>query len=40
MQNKLVQDTEGKDENRYPVPDQNKTRIDYPKNPTKPTRTP
>jgi hypothetical protein len=29
-QNKLVQDSEG-NENRYPVPDLNKTKIDYPK---------
>jgi gas vesicle protein len=30
-QNKLVQDSEGKEENRYPAPDPNKTKIDYPK---------
>jgi hypothetical protein len=32
--NKLVQDLEGNEENRYPVPDFNKTKIDYPKEPT------
>jgi hypothetical protein len=37
---KLVQDSEGKEENRYSFPDKNKTRIDYPKNLMKPTRTP
>jgi hypothetical protein len=31
--NKLVQDPEGNEENRYPVPDSNKTKIDYPKEP-------
>jgi hypothetical protein len=33
--NKLVQDSEGNEENRYPVPDPNKTKIDYPKEPNK-----
>jgi hypothetical protein len=31
--NKLVQDSEGSEENGYPVPDSNKTKIDYPKEP-------
>jgi hypothetical protein len=30
---KLVQDSEGNEENRHPVPDPNKTKIDYPKEP-------
>jgi hypothetical protein len=34
-QNKLVQDSEGNEENRYPVPDPNKTKVDYPKKPNK-----
>jgi hypothetical protein len=29
--NKLAQDSEGNEENGYPVPDPNKTKIDYPK---------
>jgi hypothetical protein len=29
--NKLVQDSEGNEENGHPVPDPNKTKIDYPK---------
>jgi hypothetical protein len=29
--NKLVQDSEGNEENGFPVPDSNKTKIDYPK---------
>jgi hypothetical protein len=29
--NKLVQDSEGNEENGYPAPDTNKTKIDYPK---------
>jgi hypothetical protein len=33
LKNKLVQDSEGNEENRYPVPDSNKTKIDYPKEP-------
>jgi hypothetical protein len=37
--NKLVQDSEANEENGSPVPDTNKTRIDYSRNPTKPTRT-
>jgi hypothetical protein len=37
--NKLVQDSEGNKEKRYSVPDPNKTKIHYPRNPTKPTRT-
>jgi hypothetical protein len=31
--NKLVQDSEKNEENRYPGPDPNKTKIDYPKEP-------
>jgi hypothetical protein len=31
--NKLVQDLKGNEENRYPVPDSNKTKIDYWKEP-------
>jgi hypothetical protein len=31
--NKLVPDSEGNEENRYPFPDPNKTKIDYPKEP-------
>jgi hypothetical protein len=34
-QNKLVQDSEGNEENRYTVPDSNKTKTDYPKAPNK-----
>jgi hypothetical protein len=34
---KLIQDSEGNDENRYPGPDTNKTKISYTKDPTKPT---
>jgi hypothetical protein len=37
--NKLVQESEGNEENTYPVPDPNKTKITIPRNPTKPTRT-
>jgi uncharacterized protein YlxW (UPF0749 family) len=33
--NKLVQDSEGNEENRFPVPDSNKTKIEYPKEPNK-----
>jgi hypothetical protein len=33
--NKLVQDSEGNEENGYSVPDPNKTKIDYPKEPKK-----
>jgi hypothetical protein len=29
--NKLVQNSDGNEENRYPVPDPKKTKIDYPK---------
>jgi hypothetical protein len=32
-QNKLVQDSEGNEGNRYPVPDSNKTKINYAKEP-------
>jgi hypothetical protein len=32
-QNKLVQDSEGNEENRYPDPDSNKTKINYTKEP-------
>jgi hypothetical protein len=31
LQNKLVQDSEGNEENGYSVPDSSKTKIDYPK---------
>jgi hypothetical protein len=31
--NKLVPDSKGNEENRYPVPDYNKTKIEYPKEP-------
>jgi hypothetical protein len=31
--NKLVYDSEGNEENRYPVPDSNKTKINYAKEP-------
>jgi hypothetical protein len=31
LKNKLVQDSEGNEQNRYPVSDSNKTKIDYPK---------
>jgi hypothetical protein len=37
--NKLVQDSEGKEENRYSDPDSNKTKKNYAKTPTKATRT-
>jgi hypothetical protein len=33
--NKLVQDSEGNEENRYPDPDSNKTKINYTKEPNK-----
>jgi hypothetical protein len=33
--NKLVQDSEGNEENRYPDPDSNKTTINYTKEPNK-----
>jgi hypothetical protein len=32
-QNKLIQDSEGNEENGYPVPDSNKTKINYAKQP-------
>jgi hypothetical protein len=35
LQNKLVQDSEGNEENRYPDPDSNKTKINYTKEPNK-----
>jgi hypothetical protein len=31
--NNLIQDSEGNEENRYPVPDSNKTKINYAKEP-------
>jgi hypothetical protein len=34
-QNTLVHDSEGNEENRYPVPDFNKTKIYYPEEPNK-----
>jgi hypothetical protein len=33
--NKLVQDSEGNEENGYPAPYHNKTKIEYPKEPNK-----
>jgi hypothetical protein len=36
--NKLVHDSEGNEENGHPDPDSNKTKINYTKNPMKPTR--
>jgi hypothetical protein len=38
--NKLVQDSEGNEENRYPDPDSNKTKINYTKEPNEAHRTP
>jgi hypothetical protein len=35
LQNKLVQDSEGNEENGYPVPDSNKTKTEYRKEPNK-----
>jgi hypothetical protein len=35
QKNELVQASEGNEENRHPVPDSNKTKIDYPKEPNK-----
>jgi hypothetical protein len=32
---KLIQDSEGNEENGYPVPDSNKTKINYAKDPNK-----
>jgi hypothetical protein len=37
--NKLVQGPEGNEENKYSDPDSNKTKINYAKDPMKPTRT-
>jgi hypothetical protein len=37
---KIVQDSEENEENGYPVPDSNETKIDYPKEPNEATRTP
>jgi hypothetical protein len=34
-QNKLVQDSEGNEENGYPIPDSNKTKINFTKEPNK-----
>jgi hypothetical protein len=34
-QNKLIQDSEGNEENRYPVPGSNKEKINYAKEPNK-----
>jgi hypothetical protein len=39
-QNKLVQDSEGNEENRYADPDSNKTKINYDKEPKEAQRTP
>jgi hypothetical protein len=33
LQNKLIQDSEGNEEIGYPVPDSNKTKINYAKEP-------
>jgi hypothetical protein len=38
-QNNLIQDSEENEENSYPVPDSNKTKTNYIKEPNKPTRT-
>jgi hypothetical protein len=38
--NKLVQDSEGNEENRYPLPNSKKTKIDYPKKPNKTHKNP
>jgi hypothetical protein len=38
--NKVVQDLEQNEENRYPDPDSNKTKINYTKEPNKTTRKP
>jgi hypothetical protein len=32
-QKKLIQDSQGNEENQYQVPDSNKTKINYPKEP-------
>jgi hypothetical protein len=40
FKNKLVQDLEGNEENGYPVPDSNKAKIDYLKDPNIAHRTP
>jgi hypothetical protein len=37
--NKLVQESEGNEENRRPGPDSNETKINYTKNPMKHTKT-
>jgi hypothetical protein len=34
--NTLIQDSEGNEENGYPVPNSNKTKINYPKEPNEP----
>jgi hypothetical protein len=38
LSKKLVQEPEGNEENRYSDPDSKKTKINYAKNPMKPTR--
>jgi hypothetical protein len=38
-QNHLIQDSEGNEGNRYPVPDSNETKINNAKEPNEPTRT-
>jgi hypothetical protein len=37
-QNNLIQDSEGNEENGYPVPDPNKTKLMIPRNPVIPTK--
>jgi hypothetical protein len=39
QKNKLIQDSEGNEENGYPVPDSKKRRINYDKEHKEPTRT-
>jgi hypothetical protein len=38
--NNLIQDSEGNEENRYPIPDSNKTKIIMTRKSTMPRRTP
>jgi hypothetical protein len=40
LQNKVVQDLEQNEENGYPDPDSNKTKINYTKEPNKPQEHP
>jgi hypothetical protein len=39
QQNNLIQDSEGNEENGYPVPDPNKTKINDQRNTAMPTKT-